>query len=164
MSDSRNVISFLYTLRDPEGRVLDMASPEEPIVHLEGSGMIIEGLAAALAGLEPGTKKRVEVSAADGYGERDSEQVRRIARSVLPIEGELKVGDQFRTAEDQAAPIVTVMEISGEDVLLDANHPLAGVDLTFDVEVLAVRAATAAEMEHGHVPAAGDQCQNQKEP
>ena len=160
MSEARNVISFLYTLRDPEGRVLDMASPEEPIVYLEGSGMIIEGLAAALVGLEPGTKQRVEVPAAQGYGERDPEQVRRVARSFLPVEGEVKVGDQFRTGEDQAAPIVTIVEVDGDEIVLDANHPLAGVTLNFDIEIVALRPATASEIEHGHVHAAGGECHN----
>jgi FKBP-type peptidyl-prolyl cis-trans isomerase SlyD len=158
MSAVRHVISFLYTLRDPEGRVLDMASPEEPIVFLEGSGMIIEGLAAALKGLAVGVKTRIEVPAAQGYGERDPEQVRRVARSFLPVEGEVKAGDQFRTAADPAAPIVTVAEVEADEIVLDANHPLAGMDLTFDVEVLAVRLATATEIEHGHVHSANGDC------
>lgn len=162
MSDVRKVISFLYTLRDPRGQVLDMASADEPIVFLEGSGLIIEGLATALVGLEAGVKKHVEVPAADGYGERDPAQVRRVPRDVLPVEGEVKVGDQFRTGPDNAAPIVTVVEVSDEGVMLDANHPLAGMDLTFDVEVLEVRDATETEIQHGHVHANGDHCE-QKE-
>jgi FKBP-type peptidyl-prolyl cis-trans isomerase SlyD len=159
MSDVRKVITFLYTLRDPRGQVLDMASAEEPIVFLEGSGLIIEGLATALVGIEVGVKTRVEVPAANGYGERDPEQVRRVPRSVLPVEGEVKVGDQFRTGADQAAPIVTVVEVTDDDVMLDANHPLTGVDLTFDVEVMEVRDATPSEIEHGHVHTSGDHCE-----
>jgi FKBP-type peptidyl-prolyl cis-trans isomerase SlyD len=60
------------------------------------------------------------------------------------------VGDQFQTDSDQFAPVVTIAGIDGDEVLLDANHPLAGVDLTFDVEILSVRAATETELSHGH--------------
>ncbi len=158
MSEVRHVISFLYTLRDPDGRVIDMSSPEEPIVFLAGSGMIIEGLDAALNRMTTGTKTRVEVPAAQAYGDRDPEQVRRVARSFLPVEGEVKVGDQFKTAPDPAAPIVTVVEVDGDEIVLDANHSLAGVDLTFDVEVVAMRPATPVEIEHGHVHGADGHC------
>ncbi len=148
---SRNVVSFHYTLRDPEGRVLDTSAGGAPISYLEGVGQIIEGLDEAMQGLAVGTKTRIEVPAAKAYGERDDEQVQKVLRSLLPIEGELNVGDRFQAGTDQYAPIVTVMGIEGDSVLLDANHPLAGVDLTFDVEVTGVRAATAEEVEHGHV-------------
>jgi FKBP-type peptidyl-prolyl cis-trans isomerase SlyD len=158
MTETRNVISFLYTLRGPDGRVIDMSSPEEPIVFLAGSGMIIEGLDAALNLLTAGTKTRIEVPSAQAYGERDPEQVRRVARSFVPIEGEVKVGDQFKTAPDPAAPIVTVIEVDGDELVLDANHSMAGIDLTFDVEVVAMRPATSIEIEHGHVHAAGGSC------
>lgn len=148
---SRNVVSFHYTLRDPEGRVLDTSAGGAPISYLEGVGQIIEGLDEAMQGLAVGTKTRIEVPAAKAYGERDDEQVQKVLRSLLPIEGELNVGDRFQAGTDQYAPIVTVMGIEGDSVLLDANHPLAGVDLTFDVEVTGVREATAEEIEHGHV-------------
>jgi FKBP-type peptidyl-prolyl cis-trans isomerase SlyD len=83
-----------------------------------------------------------------------------VNRGLLPIEGELKVGDSFRTGEDRHAPVVTVAGFAGEDVLLDANHPLAGVDLVFDVEITGVRSATSDELAHGHAHggAAGGDC------
>ena len=152
---SRSVISFHYTLRDPEGRVLDTSSGGDPLTFLAGAGQIIEGLEEALLSLESGQQTRVVVPAGRAYGERDPEQVQRVPRSALPVDGELKVGDQFQTGPDRSAPIVTVVEIEGDDVLLDANHPLAGVDLTFDVQVVAVRAATAEEIEHGHAHGGG---------
>ncbi len=74
----------------------------------------------------------------------------------MPVEGELKPGDQFRAGEDQFAPIVRVVEVDGDEVLLDANHPLAGVDLVFDVEVVSVRAATEEELTHGHAHQGGE--------
>jgi FKBP-type peptidyl-prolyl cis-trans isomerase SlyD len=94
------------------------------------------------------------VPAAKAYGERDEAQVQRVARSALPVEGALKAGDRFQAGADQFAPIVTVVRIDGDAVWLDANHPLAGVDLVFDVEIVAVRLATAEEISHGHIDGA----------
>jgi FKBP-type peptidyl-prolyl cis-trans isomerase SlyD len=147
---NRRVVTFHYTLRDPAGRVLDTSAGADPIVYLEGAGQIIDGLDEQLRSVLPGTKTCVQVPAARAYGERDPAQVQQIKRTQLPVDGELKVGDQFQTEQDKFAPIVTVVAIEGEHVTLDANHPLAGVDLTFDVELVAARPATAAELAHGH--------------
>jgi FKBP-type peptidyl-prolyl cis-trans isomerase SlyD len=103
-----------------------------------------------------GEKSQVIVPAKSAYGERDPEQVQRVKRAMLPVEGELKVGDQFQTGADRYSPIVTVAALEGDEVLLDANHPLAGVDLTFDVEVVGVREPTPAEIEHGHAHGCSD--------
>jgi FKBP-type peptidyl-prolyl cis-trans isomerase SlyD len=149
------VVSFHYTLRDPSGRVLDSSAGGEPVSYLEGAGQIIEGLDEQLRFAAAGEKARVMVPAAKAYGERDAAQIQRVKRSVLPVEGELNVGDQFQTGPDRHAPIVTVSGIEGDEVLLDGNHPLAGVDLTFDVEITGVRAPTAAELEHGHAHGPG---------
>lgn len=146
----RRVLTFHYTLRDPSDRVIDTSAGGEPVTYLEGAGQIIDGLDEQLRDAAAGEKRRVRVAAAKAYGERDAAQVQRVNRRLLPVEGELKVGDSFQAGEDRHAPVVTVAGFAGEDVLLDANHPLAGVDLTFDVEVIAVRKATAAELEHGH--------------
>ena len=153
--NTRYVVLFHYTLRDPSGRVLDTSAGGQPLSYLEGAGQIIEGLEEELRGMAAGERKQVTVPAARAYGERDPGQVQRVPRSALPVEGELKPGDQFQAGPDRHAPIVTVMEIAGDQVLLDANHPLAGVDLTFDVEVVSVRAATPEELSHGHAHGPG---------
>jgi FKBP-type peptidyl-prolyl cis-trans isomerase SlyD len=144
------VVTFHYTLRDPGGRVLDTSAGGEPITYLEGAGQIIDGLDAQLRIAATGERTRVTVPAARAYGERDAALVQRVKREALPIDGELQVGDQFQTDTDRAAPVVTVRAIEGDEVVLDANHPLAGVDLTFDVEIVAARAATPEELAHGH--------------
>jgi FKBP-type peptidyl-prolyl cis-trans isomerase SlyD len=148
---NRSVVTFHYTLRDPQARVLDTSSGGEPISYLEGSGQIIEGLEEQLRGVVVGVKRSISVAAAKAYGLRDESQVQCVPRSSLPIEGELKPGDRFQAGEDRFAPVVMVVKIDGDEVLLDANHPLAGVDLLFDVEIVAVRPATAAEVSHGHL-------------
>ena len=152
---SRNVVTFHYTLRDPRGQVIDASLGGDPISFLEGAGQIVEGLEAGLRGLTAGTKAVIGVPAAKAYGERDESQVQRVLRALLPIEGEVKPGDQFRAGNDAYAPIVTVVGVEGEELLLDANHPLAGVDLEFEVEVIAVREATQGECEHGHAHKGG---------
>jgi FKBP-type peptidyl-prolyl cis-trans isomerase SlyD len=144
------VVSFHYTLRDPNGRVLDTSAGGEPISYLEGGGQIIDGLDEQLRETAAGAKSRVTVPAKKAYGERDPAQMQRVPRAMLPVEGDLKIGDQFQTGPHRSDPVVTVAAVEGDHVLLDANHPLAGVDLTFDVEITAAREATAEELSHGH--------------
>jgi len=141
----RSVVTFHYTLRDPAGHLLDTSQGGNAVSYLEGAGEIIDGLEEQLKGLPVGTKQKIQVLAAKAYGERDEGQVQRVLKALLPVEGELKVG------EDRFAPFVKVLGVEGDEVLLDANHPLAGVDLTFDVEIVAVRPASETEMQHGHV-------------
>lgn len=155
---SRNIVTFHYTLRDTQGAVIDASVGGEPISFLEGAGQIVEGLEEGLRGLATGSKAHIGVPAAKAYGERDETQVQRVLKSLLPIEGEIKAGDQFRAGTDAYAPIVTVMGVEGDELLLDANHPLAGVDLEFEVELLASRPATADEIAHGHAHGAGGCC------
>jgi FKBP-type peptidyl-prolyl cis-trans isomerase SlyD len=146
---NRSVVTFHYTLRDAQARLLDASDRDEPISYLEGAGQIIEGLEEQLRDLAAGVKRSISVPAAKAYGVRDESQVQRVPRAALPVEGELRPGDRFQAGEDQFAPVVMVVKIEGDEVLLDANHPLAGVDLVFDVEIVAVRPATAAEISQG---------------
>jgi len=153
-----NIVTLHYTLRDPAGRVLDMSQSDVPISYLEGAGQIIDGLEEPLRGVAAGTKQQVQVPAAKAYGLHDPAQVHKVNRTLLPVAGEVRVGDRFRTDADHLAPVVTVVGLEGDDVLLDANHPLAGVDLTFDVEIVAVRPATPEELERGQSCSAGCSC------
>ena len=144
---AQNIITFHYTLRDASGNMLDMSINGEPITYMEGAGQIIDGLEEHLRGLAVGTKSVVTVPAAKAYGERDPALLHTVKRAHLPVDGEVKIGDRFRTSPDPTAPVVTVADIKGDEVILDANHPYAGADLTFHVEVLAMREATAEEIE-----------------
>lgn len=152
---NRNVVTFHYTLRDSDGRLLDTSAGGQAVSYLEGAGQIIDGLDEALRGLPAGTKTTVNVPSEKAYGSHDPEQVQRVLKALLPVEGELRPGDHFRAGEDQFAPIVRVVEVDGDEVLLDANHPLAGVDLVFEVEIVSVRAATDEELKHGHAHQGG---------
>jgi FKBP-type peptidyl-prolyl cis-trans isomerase SlyD len=118
---------------------------------LEGAGNIIPGLEKEVSRMATGDKKSVKVPAADAYGETRDDMVMEVPLSQFPQDVKLKVGDRFRGGSDNHAPIFTVKALSGDKVTLDGNHPLAGKDLTFEVEVTEIRDATAEEMSHGHV-------------
>jgi FKBP-type peptidyl-prolyl cis-trans isomerase SlyD len=145
-------LTFHYTLRDREGRILDTSRGAAPLSCLEGAGQIIEGLEEALLKMGAGESQLVVVPPERGYGLREAALVQKVARSRLPID-EVKVGDQFQTGPDRQAPVVTVRAIEDDEVLLDANHPLAGEELHFEVEIVALRPATPAELQ----AAAGNQ-------
>ena len=138
-------LTFHYTLRNREGRVLDTSEGAEPLSCVEGTGQIIEGLEMVLRGMKAGEKRLVVVPPEKGYGLREEAMVQKVPRDRLPVD-DIKAGDQFQTGPDRQDPVVTVVAIEGDQVLLDANHPLAGVELHFAVELVAARPATPAEL------------------
>ncbi len=138
-------LSFHYILRDADGRMLDTSRGNEPLGCVEGAGQIVDGLEAVLRSMKPGETRKVVVPPERGYGLHDQEQVQKVPRAHLPVD-ELKVGDRFQTGPDRHAPVVMVAAIEGDEVLLDANHPLAGQHLYFEVELIGERPATAEEM------------------
>ncbi len=142
-------LTFHYTLRNRAGRILDTSRGAAPLSCVEGAGQIIEGLEEPLLRMSVGETSLVVVPPERAYGRREAALVQKVPRAHLPV-AELKVGDQFQTGPDRQAPVVTVVALEGDEVLLDANHPLAGEELHFEVEVVALRAATPAEL-----PAAG---------
>lgn len=142
------VISFHYKLTDATGQTLDSSFGDEPLAFLEGAGQIIPGLEAELIKLNVGDKSHIVVAAEDAYGPRDESLVVEIERNRLPP-GQIKVGDRFRSS--QYPTPLTVTKVTDSHITLDANHPLAGQDLTFDVEITAIRDATDEEIAHGHV-------------
>jgi len=138
-------LTFHYTLRDREGRMLDTSHGAAPLACVEGAGQIIEGLEMVLRGMAAGEERRVVVPPEKGYGLREAAMVQKVPRNRLPVD-ELKVGDQFQTGPDRQDPVVTIVAIEGDDVVLDANHPLAGQELHFEVHLLTARPATPAEL------------------
>jgi FKBP-type peptidyl-prolyl cis-trans isomerase SlyD len=133
-------LSFHYTLRDAQTRVLDTSRGGAPLECVEGAGQIIEGLEMVLRAMQPGDRREVAVPPEKGYGLREDSLIQKVPLSALPVD-EVKAGDQFRTGPDPMDPVVTVVRIEGGEVLLDANHPLAGQTLYFDVELVSVRSA-----------------------
>ena len=144
------VITIDYTLTDAAGEVIDSSQDDGPLTYLHGSGNIIPGLEAALEGKSAGDSLKVTVEPENAYGERDEALVQTLPRDRFP-DGEVEVGMRFRAQSGDETQVLTVVAMSPEDVTIDANHPLAGQTLSFDVTVRSVRDATAEEIEHGHV-------------
>ncbi|HEY4300350.1 MAG TPA: peptidylprolyl isomerase [Candidatus Didemnitutus sp.] len=144
-------LTFHYTLRDEQSRVLDMSRGGKPLACIEGAGQIIDGLAAALRGMKAGESRKVVVAPELGYGPRDVALVQRVPRSQVPV-AEIAVGDRFQTGPDVHAPVVTVVEVAADHIVLDANHPLAGQRLFFDVELVSARPATPEEVAAAQTP------------
>ena len=151
---SNRVITFHYTLSDSAGNVLDSSQQGEPLAFIEGVGMMLPALEEALSSCSPGDRKEVDVAADEAYGPYDGTQVIQVPRDQMPQQ-EIVVGDLFAAEEDEHAHPYRVTEITDDHVTLDGNHPLAGIDLHFDVEVVEVREATEEELDHGHVHGPG---------
>jgi len=149
MSLIRRVVSFHYTLRDPEARILDTSRGGDPVVYLEGVGMIIDGLDEALREAKPGAQLTVEVPPEKAYGHPDPAQVQPVPREKIPVPGEISIGDQYQTGPNPGDPVVRVVAVEDDHVVLDANHPMAGLALTFEVEVMQARVARAEEVNQG---------------
>ena len=152
---TQRVFGFHYTLKDKEGNVIDSSENAAPLLFLEASGHIIPGLEKELLGFDVGDKKNIQVKADEAYGEVVEHLKITVQKSQFPEGQELNIGDQFQVTNEQHAPVFTVVEIQGEDVHVDGNHPLAGHDLFFDVEITEKRAATEEEVAHGHAHGPG---------
>lgn len=149
------VVSFHYTLKDSKGNVLESSQGDEPLSYLEGVGQIIPGLENEIKGMKPGEKKTVNVKAADAYGEHEEDMVVQVPRAQIPKK-DVEVGDRFHADSGQGhTQVVVVTGVTDEHVTVDGNHPLAGQDLSFDVEITDVRDATSEEVSHGHAHGPG---------
>jgi FKBP-type peptidyl-prolyl cis-trans isomerase SlyD len=153
---NESVVSFEYTLTDPSGNMLDTSHGREPLTYLHGASNIIPGLESQMTGKQPGDVFKATVPAADAYGEHDAQLIQAVPRTSFPADAQIEVGQQFqaRTPDGQAR-VVRVTKVDPNEITVDANHPLAGVTLTFDVKIVDVRAATSEEIQHGHVHGPG---------
>lgn len=141
---SQKVISFHYTLTDVDGVTLESShNGGEPITFLTGFGMIVPGLEKAIVDFTVGEKQRVEVKAEEAYGLIDFNKYVQVPREALQ-KPDIKEGDVFRS--NQSPTPFTVKQVHEAYVILDGNHPLAGEDLVFDVEVTGSRDATDEEI------------------
>jgi FKBP-type peptidyl-prolyl cis-trans isomerase SlyD len=145
------VASIHYTLTDNDGNVLDSSSGREPLTYIQGIGNLIAGMEEGLEGKTKGEKFNLKVSPEKGYGVKDDALTQKVPRSAFGTQ-EVKVGMQFQTNQ---GGVVTVTHVGLAEITVDANHPLAGVEINFAVEVLEIRHATDEEISHGHVHGPG---------
>lgn len=149
------VVTIDYTLKGPDGTVVDTSTGRGPLAYIHGTGSLISGLEKALETKQAGDRIEVVVPPEEGYGIRDEKLISVHPKSVFG-NAAVQVGAQFRTqAANGAHAVVTITKIDGENVTVDGNHPLAGVPLNFDVTIKEVRAASQEELAHGHVHGAG---------
>ncbi|MDD5266907.1 MAG: peptidylprolyl isomerase [Methylococcales bacterium] len=148
-------VSIHYTLTNDDGEVLDSSIGDEALVFLQGSGNIISGLENALVGKVAGDKFNVRIAPEDAYGELMEDMIQVISRDMFEGIDDIEVGMQFHADVSSGSGVVTVVSIDDDNITIDGNHPLAGLALTFDVEVIDVRAATEEEAAHGHIHGSG---------
>lgn len=145
------VVTFHYTLKDADGEEMETSRERDPMTYLHGNDNIIIGLEKALQGREAGDTFEVTVGPEEAYGVIKEDNIQRIPLKKLKDVGKILVG-QFLNLQTKDGPVqVTVVKIGRFNVDVDANHPLAGETLTFDIEITEVRDASAEEIEHGHV-------------
>ncbi|WP_297452622.1 peptidylprolyl isomerase [Persephonella sp.] len=154
---NNKVVTFHYTLKDKEtGEVLDSSQEYgQPLTVLFGAQNIIPGLESRMEGMEAGEKRTIEVPALEAYGEKNPELIQKVPREYFQgIELEKGMPLQAQTPDGQIINMI-VVDFDDNEVTVDMNHPLAGKDLVFDVEVVNVRDATLEEIQHGHAHGEG---------
>lgn len=131
-------VAIDYTLT-VDGKVADTSKGRGPLEYVQGAGHIITGLEKALLGLKPGDKKSVDVPAKEAYGEVNPDAKRKVPRSAIQNIENIKVGDVVGASNGEHSFRAVVSQVTSEEVELDFNHPLAGKDLHFDVEIISVK-------------------------
>lgn len=150
-----SAVFFNYTLTDDAGNVLDKSPEGQPLAYLHGHNNIIPGLEKQLEGKSAGDKLTAVVEPADAYGERHLEAIQTIPREQFKGVDKIEVGMQFQSQAEGQVMSVVVTEVTDDQITVDGNHPLAGKQLTFDVEIADVRQATEEEIAHGHIHGEG---------
>lgn len=149
--EKNQVVAINYTLKNDAGEVLDSSEGQDPLYYIQGIGNIIPGLENALEGKVKGDKLNVVIEAKDAYGEINEDLVQAVPREQFGDSNDIEVGMQFEVQTQMGPLVVTVEAVEADEIVVNGNHPLAGVRLHFDVEVHAIRAATSEELDHGHV-------------
>ena len=147
-----HAVSFDYEVRNSRAELLDSSAQSgNPMAYVHGYSSIVPGLEKALEGRTAGEQLDVVVPPVEAYGLRDERRMGKVERSIFPEGAEIKPGMRFRASTEQGSDNVVVVAVDGDIVTVDANHPLAGETLTFNITVRDVRPATPEEISHGHV-------------
>lgn len=151
------VVKMHYAVKDKDDNLIDSSYDGQPLEFIQGSKMLIEGLEQALNGHEKDDSFEVKVSAEEAYGPRHETLVQSLGKEMF-AGFEVQVGMQLRASTDDGEQTVIVVAIDEDTVTVDGNHPLAGIDLAFDVQIIDVREATEEELAHGHVHSSDSCC------
>jgi FKBP-type peptidyl-prolyl cis-trans isomerase SlyD len=153
--EDNKVVTLEYTVTATTGEVIDSSEGTEPLVYLHGAQNIVPGLENALAGKTVDDAFVVTVVAADAYGEKSDEMMQQVPASAFEGVDDVEVGMEFHADTPQGPMPIIVTAVEDDMVTVDANHPLAGRDLIFDVKITDVRDATEEELENGHIHGPG---------
>lgn len=148
------VVGIQYVLTDDQGTILDQSRPEQPLYFIQGIGQLIIGLEEALEGKTKGTSLKVSIEPEKGYGPKDESLIQEVPIDAFGGQ-DVQVGMQFTANAGDHEYNVQVTSVSNGIVTVDANHPLAGATLHFEVNIEDVREATDEELDHGHVHGPG---------
>jgi FKBP-type peptidyl-prolyl cis-trans isomerase SlyD len=146
------VVTIHYTLKDETGEVLDTSNGREPLEYIQGSSHVIPGMEKALEGKETGDEVSMVIEPEDGYGQRDESLVYRVPKEQFQGMGDLQVGMTFQVNAGDGPLLASVAQVDQDSIILDGNHPLADMTLSFDVSIVDVREATQDELnacQHG---------------
>jgi len=145
------VVGIAFVLRDDDGEAIDGCDADDPLYYLHGAGNVVAGLEQALEGCSEGDAITAVIPPEQGYGPRQGPGPQPLPRDAFPPEIELELGLPFDVEDEDGEEMeLFVVGIEEETVYVDVNHPLAGMTLHFEVEVLSIRDATEDEREHGH--------------
>lgn len=151
----RRVATLHFTLIDADGRQVGSTQGHDPLVHVQGTGGIVQALEKALEGKSPGDRFSVQVQPEEGFGPRHPGLVQTLPRSFYDGQQPLQPGDRLKAQTAQGPMEVVVTAVDGETLTVDGNHPLAGKPFRLDVEIIDVRLATPEEIQLGAVTRAG---------
>ncbi|SRR5690554_707986 len=142
---ARKVYEVHYRLKNAAGEVVDTSIGGEPLIFMEGAGQVVPGLEQAVKGREVGDALDVRIPPELGYGRRDPELVQKVPVSQFDDVDEVRAGMIFQTKSGVETQVVRVLSVEGDEAVVDANHPLAGLTLHFELQIYNVRDATAEE-------------------
>jgi FKBP-type peptidyl-prolyl cis-trans isomerase SlyD len=148
---NNSVVCFHFSLKNTEGEILDSSEGREPSVYLHGAGNLMPLLERELEGLSAGEHIEVSLDALDAFGPRQDSLIQQVAvKNLRGAKRKLVAGDRAQMKTSEGEQTVTIVKMGKFQAMVDANHPLAGQDVTFDIDIAAVREATTEEIAHGH--------------
>lgn len=154
--EQNKVVTMNFTLTDDHGNVLDSTAQGGPFSYISGKNMVLPKLEEAVNGMLIGSKKNLKLEAKDGYGNYNDDAVQVVGKENFPEDFVLEVGMEYMASNPDGVQMpFTISNVDGEEITVDFNHPLAGKNLNFDIELLNVRDATVEELSHGHVHGSG---------
>ena len=149
--EDKRVVTLAYTLKDNDDNLIDQ-SDDGSFCYLHGASNITPGLENALTGKVSGDEFSISIAPEEAYGVREDEKIQTVPREMFPPDQDIEPGMQFHAQSPDGVPlVVTIAKVEEESIVVDGNHPLAGVQLNFEVRVMDVREATSEEIDHGHV-------------